>query len=728
MEVIFSNLRCSAGDKDILKTVSGKIGRTRMVCIMGPTGAGKSTLLNAIAHKQPQLLRGGSVSYDGKRWDQKLRKSIGFVEQDDVVFNELTVQRSLMFTARLRLPANWSRKRKEERVNTLIASLNLQKCANTKIATISGGERKRLCIAAECLVQPQLLLLDEPTSGLDSTTAVTVVKLLRNLAGGASAASSNAQHGESSKGSSDESHLATDERLRQKTLRVSGITDNVTIACTIHQPSSQIFNLFDDLLFVDNGDIVYFGPCRDLVPTMAYVGFKLPPNYSPADFMMDVMSLGEVDQKNREALIRIQLSHARDSTDPADREHLQSIIVNASSEDANDNWEPAGFFEQVWILSERQAVMSFPDVFTWTNLFLYLAQTFLAGVLWFPVRDDFSEDSLFARMSFVFWTVGTWTFFPMFGSLHIFNAKLTNLKKELSVASYSLFAYFTAVTSVVIPIDLFWTLLYLPITYAMANLGQSAEEFFAFFACVWLNILVMQAIGLAIATLFLASANGFVFAICLTTFFFGFGGLFVPLSTMGPIAGLRYINVLAYSFHLHMEAVFGMDGFGQNYTCSTTGSSGFEQCTGFNNSCATVAATANATRGNATITGQDVLHFFDIPEDAVVVSLSVLICLVLFLRLVSYSVLHIRLICDGTLDNRSLENKSRSQPSGVEMIQMEKVNSDASAEERSASKRAENTNSSSNGSAFEQELESKADVKSKAEVDTKKGEQAVDDQ
>ena len=124
-------------------------------------------------------------------------------------------------------------------------------------------------------------------------------------------------------------------------------------------------------------------------------------------------------------------------------------------------------------------------------------------------------------MTFVYWTTGTWTFFALFGCLLLFNTHLANLRKELRVSSYSLFAYFTAVTGVLVPIDMFWTLLYIPVTYWTTNLEPSGAIFFAFFACVFLNVIVMQALGLSIAAVFLGTHNAFTFSISLVTFFFG---------------------------------------------------------------------------------------------------------------------------------------------------------------------------------------------------------------
>jgi len=607
--------------------------------------------------------------YNGKPWQANFRKVIGFVEQDDIVISSLTVRQSLTFTARLRLPGNWSMQRKRDRVDGLIASLNLDKCADTKIESISGGERKRLCIALECIVQPQLLLLDEPTSGLDSTTAVHVVKLLRELSSDTELAPLNEAKENSTP--SDSGKIRS-----QKSLRVHQVGRGVTVACTIHQPSSQIFNLFDDLLFVDNGDIVYFGPVRQLCPTLTSVGFEVPSHYNPADYMMDIISLGEVDASTKQELIAIHNKSAESSLHLRAKQlpgvHDSSVVAKT---DVEAQWRSTNYMEQVLVLAERQLLMAWPQVWTWPNFFSFIVQTFLAGVLWYPVRNDFSEDAIFSRMSFVFWTVGTWTFFPLFGCLHLFHSHLNKLRKELSVSAYSLHAYFTAVTTILIPMDLFWTLLYLPITFAMVNVAPSASIFFAFAGSVWLTILVMQAVGLAIGASFLGSPNAFIFSISLVTFMFGYGGLFVSLEAMEWVANLRYINLLRYCFQLSMNTVYGELGNDFNYTCSDSGVSNFPQCLGDNSSA-------------ATINGTEILQFFSIPADSVVVSLSVLFGAVIVLRCVSYGALHLHLWNDGTLDNRytdlvdsEADASGAKNVVGLEMVSVSDASSNADTDE-----------------------------------------------
>lgn len=111
---------------------------------------------------------------------------MGFVTQDDVLFPHLTVRETLTFSAFLRLPKQLTREHKTERVEDVMMQLGLQKCSDTVIGNqfipgISGGERKRVCIGQEILIDPPLIFLDEPTSGLDSTTTLRLIKLLQNM-------------------------------------------------------------------------------------------------------------------------------------------------------------------------------------------------------------------------------------------------------------------------------------------------------------------------------------------------------------------------------------------------------------------------------------------------------------------------------------------------------------------------------------------------------------------
>lgn len=152
-----------------------------------------------------------------------------YVTQEDVLLGTLTVKETIAYSASLRLPSNTPKHEVKALIQSTILELGLEDCAdhligNWHLRGISGGEKKRLSIALEIITQPHLLFLDEPTSGLDSASAFFVAQALRNVA----------------------------RRGR-------------TIITSIHQPSSEVFALFDDLLLLSSGETVYFGEAETAV-------------------------------------------------------------------------------------------------------------------------------------------------------------------------------------------------------------------------------------------------------------------------------------------------------------------------------------------------------------------------------------------------------------------------------------------------------------------------------
>jgi ABC-type multidrug transport system ATPase subunit/pSer/pThr/pTyr-binding forkhead associated (FHA) protein len=212
--------------KRILSDVSFTVYPTEFVGLMGPSGAGKSTLLTAIGGYVPpteghSLLNGFDLyeSYD------LYRGKIGYVPQDDIVYPQLTVEESLYYTAKLRLPSDRTEAQIRGMIDRIIEDLELVDVRKTLIGNaekrgISGGQRKRVNLAQELITSPSLLLLDEPTSGLSSEDTLNVMRKLRDLAD----------------------------------------RDSRTIILTIHQPSMEAYREMDSVIYLMKGSLVYYGP------------------------------------------------------------------------------------------------------------------------------------------------------------------------------------------------------------------------------------------------------------------------------------------------------------------------------------------------------------------------------------------------------------------------------------------------------------------------------------
>ncbi len=221
------------------KFKSGKLGLRdinineesgKLIGIMGGSGAGKSTLLNVL--NSMEIPSGGSVKINGKNihTEQKdIEGVIGHVSQDDLLIEELTVYENLFYNAKLCF-GNLGDDEIAKNCNELLASLGLSETRNLKVGsplekTISGGQRKRLNISLELIREPSVLFVDEPTSGLSSRDSENIMDLLKELA------------------------------LKGKLIFV-----------VIHQPSSDIYKMFDKLMILDVGGYpIYYGNPVDAV-------------------------------------------------------------------------------------------------------------------------------------------------------------------------------------------------------------------------------------------------------------------------------------------------------------------------------------------------------------------------------------------------------------------------------------------------------------------------------
>jgi len=173
--------------------------------------------------------------------------------QDDVLYQHFTVREALTFAARLKL--NKSIEEQDKRVEQLIKDLGLQSAANTQCGTpfrktISGGERKRTAIGVEIITDPSLIILDEPTSGLDSFKSLQMIKLLRKIA-----------------------------------------RSGKTVIASIHSPNSEGFMLFDKLMLLADGNLIYQGQAKLSHEYFSSIGFECPIYKNPADYYMKAFSV-----------------------------------------------------------------------------------------------------------------------------------------------------------------------------------------------------------------------------------------------------------------------------------------------------------------------------------------------------------------------------------------------------------------------------------------------------
>lgn len=182
LENISKEVGSGSSRKRILNQVFCDIGSNEFVAIIGGSGAGKTTVMNAMSGFDVEI--SGRVYCNGidlRRNFGTLKNMIGFVPQQDIIYENLKLRKMLLYTAKMKMPPDTSRSEMEKRIQKVLEMVDLTAHANTYIRKLSGGQKKRASIAVEMLADPGLFFLDEPTSGLDPDTEQSLMHTLAKL-------------------------------------------------------------------------------------------------------------------------------------------------------------------------------------------------------------------------------------------------------------------------------------------------------------------------------------------------------------------------------------------------------------------------------------------------------------------------------------------------------------------------------------------------------------------
>uniref|UniRef100_A0A2M4DMR8 Putative transporter abc superfamily breast cancer resistance protein n=1 Tax=Anopheles darlingi TaxID=43151 RepID=A0A2M4DMR8_ANODA len=333
--------------KHLLRNISGTLKSGRLTAILGPSGAGKSTLLDILSGFRTQGVS-GKILINNELVDcHKYRQLVAYMAQDVPLLGNLTVRETLHYVADLRLSKNVSYIHKTKIVNDIVTLLGLDKCSHSLARVLSGGERKRLSIGLELVSNPKIMFFDEPTSGLDSVASYQVIAYMRDLA-------------------------------RQ----------GRCVASVIHQPSSELLELFDDVYVVADGRCMFQGSLDELIPTLEEVGFTCPPYYNRADFVLKIASQrhGDVDSVEKliaraDTAINGFLEH-----DATNGEDTASVLATSRRTSAQ---YPICWWRQFVVLTRRTMLGTVRNItLTRFRLLGHLLFGLTIGSVFYDVGDD----------------------------------------------------------------------------------------------------------------------------------------------------------------------------------------------------------------------------------------------------------------------------------------------------------------------------------------------------
>uniref|UniRef100_A0A0D3H3S5 ABC transporter domain-containing protein n=1 Tax=Oryza barthii TaxID=65489 RepID=A0A0D3H3S5_9ORYZ len=412
----------------ILNGVSGSARPGEVLAIMGPSGCGKTTLLDTLAGRLDSNLKmKGQILVNG-RCQQLAFGTSAYVTQENVLMATLTVREAIYYSAQIQLPDTMTMAEKLRRADETVREMGLTGTLDTRIGGrsskgISGGQQKRLSICLDILTRPRLLFLDEPTSGLDSAASFHVMSRIIGLAA----------------------------------------REGMTVVAVVHQPCSEVFELFHVLCLLAAGNTIFFGPASMAAEFFASNGYPCPPMRNPSDHFLRTVNK-DFDKD------RVTIGRNR-----------------------------AGFITKTLVLTRRSFVNMYRDIgYYWLRMAIYISISACLGTIFYNM--GYGSDSIRARSSMLMF-ISTMLTLMAIGGFPSFVEDMKIFSRERLNGHYGVTTFVISNTLSSTPYLLLIAIIPGAIAYYLSGLQRQIEHFVYFTLVLCSCTMLVEGLMMIVATI-----------------------------------------------------------------------------------------------------------------------------------------------------------------------------------------------------------------------------------
>ncbi|KAI3445471.1 hypothetical protein Pfo_002136 [Paulownia fortunei] len=457
----------------LLCDITGAFKPGVLTALMGVSGAGKTTLLDVLAGRKTSGTMEGEIRIGGyPKVQSTFARISGYCEQTDIHSPQITVEESVIFSAWLRLDPHIDPKTKYEFVKEVLETIELDSIQDALVGLpgvdgLSTEQRKRLTIAVELVANPSIIFMDEPTTGLDARAAAIVMRAVKNVA-----------------------------------------NTGRTIVCTIHQPSIDIFEAFDELVLLKaGGRMIYSGPLGEHSSKIIeyFEGIsgvpKIRVNYNPATWMLEVTST------STEAELGIDFAQIyKNSTLHENNKELVRKLSTPPS-GSKDLHFPTPYSQNGWgqfkscLWKQHLSYWRSPSYNLMRSIYMLFA-AFLFGLLfWDQGKKIHNQQSLFTLLGSVYSSTLFCGINNSSSVLPYVSTERTVLYRERFAGMYASWAYSAAQVVIEIPYLLAQAIAFTVITYPMIGYYWSAYKVFWYLYTMFCTLLYFTYLGMMLVSI-----------------------------------------------------------------------------------------------------------------------------------------------------------------------------------------------------------------------------------